>query len=91
VATASADGRRIVIKAVNYRAERSTLLVRLQGTSVPDKAVAKLHTVAADLKDSASTEHPNAIAPVSRPMNYAKDFSVDLEPYAVAVVEIRAE
>jgi alpha-N-arabinofuranosidase len=30
-------------------------------------------------------------APVSRPLNYAKDFSVDLEPYTVAVVEIRAE
>jgi alpha-N-arabinofuranosidase len=91
VATASADGRRIVIKAVNYRAERNTLLVRLQGASVPDKAVAKLHTITAGLTDSASLEHPNAIAPVSRPLNYAKDFSVDLEPYSVAVIEIGAE
>ena len=31
IATGSADGRRIVIKAVNYEAERNTLLVRLPG------------------------------------------------------------
>jgi alpha-N-arabinofuranosidase len=91
VATASADGRRIVIKAVNYRAERNTLLVRLQGAGVPDKAVAQLHTITAGLMDSASLEHPNAIVPVSSSLDYSKDFSVNLEPYTVAVVEIRAE
>ncbi len=91
VATASTDGRRIVIKAVNYHADRSTLLVRLQGTGVPDKAVAKLHTITAGLTDSASLEHPNTIAPVSRLLNYTKDFSVDLDPYTVAVVEIGTE
>ena len=91
IATASADGRRIVIKAVNYAAERNTLLVRLQGTAVPGKAVATLHTISAGLKDSASLEIPNAIAPVSRTLVYAKDFAVDLEPYTVAIVEIRAE
>jgi alpha-L-arabinofuranosidase len=41
--------------------------------------------------DSASLEHPNAIAPVSRTLNYARDLAVDLDPYTVAVVEIRAE
>jgi alpha-N-arabinofuranosidase len=44
IATMSADGRRIVIKAVNYQAERNTLLVRLQGVGVPQKAVARLYT-----------------------------------------------
>ncbi len=91
VATMSADGRRIVIKAVNYRAERNVLLVRLQGAAVPEKAVATLHTITAGLMDSASLGHPNAIAPVSRPIEYAKDFSLELEPYAVVVVEIQAE
>ena len=90
IATASADGRRIVIKAVNYRPQRNTLLVRLQGTGVPEKANASLHTITAGLTDSASLEHPDAIAQVTRPLNYAKDFSVDLDPYTVAVVEIRA-
>ena len=91
IATSSADGRRIVIKAVNYRAERNTLLVRIQGARVPEKAIATLHTVSAGLMDSASLEHPDAIAPVSRPLNYAKNLTVDLEPYTVAVLEIRAE
>ena len=91
IATSSADGRRIVIKAVNYRAEQNTLLVRLQGARAPEKATAALHTVTAGLSDSASLEHPDAIAPVSRPLRYAKDLSIDLDPYTVAVVEIRAE
>ncbi|MEP6756523.1 MAG: alpha-N-arabinofuranosidase [Chthonomonadales bacterium] len=91
IATASADGRRIVVKAVNYRGERNTLLVRLQGHGIPAKATAQLHTITAGLMDSASLAHPNAIAPISQPFNYAKDFSVELEPYTVAVVEIRAE
>jgi alpha-N-arabinofuranosidase len=91
IATGSADGRRIVIKAVNYAAERNSLLVRLQGASVPEKAVVTLHTISAGLKDSASLETPNAIKPVSRTLSYAKDLSVELAPYTVAVVEIRAE
>ena len=45
IATRSADGRRIVIKAVNYEGQRNTLLVRLQGEGVPAKAVATLHTI----------------------------------------------
>jgi alpha-N-arabinofuranosidase len=91
IATRSTDGRRIVIKAVNYRGEKNTLLVRLQGKGIPEKANAKLHTITAGLMDTASLEHPNAIAPVSKPFEYAKDFSLDLEPYTVAVLEIRAE
>jgi alpha-N-arabinofuranosidase len=91
IATGSADSRRIVIKAVNYEGKRNTLLVRLQGASVPEKAVARLHTLSAGLMDSASLEHRDAITPVSRTLDYAKDLIVDLDPYTVAVVEIRAE
>ncbi|HSW51303.1 MAG TPA: hypothetical protein VLH09_14055 [Bryobacteraceae bacterium] len=91
IATASADGRRIVIKAVNYEGRRNTLLVRLQGARAPGKAVARLHTISAGLMDRASLEKPDAISPVSRPLNYAKDLAVELDPYTVAVVEIRAE
>jgi alpha-N-arabinofuranosidase len=91
VATASTDWRRIVVKAVNYRADRNILLVRLQGAAVPDTAVVTLHTITAGLMDSASLDHPNAITSVSRPLNYAKDFSVDLEPYTVAVIEVDAK
>ena len=90
IATASADARRIVIKAVNYEPTRNTLLVRLQGAKVPEKAAATLHTIGAGLRDAASLEHPDAIAPVSRPITYATDLAVDLAPYTVAVLEIRS-
>jgi alpha-N-arabinofuranosidase len=90
IATASADGRRIVIKAVNYAAQRNTLLVRLQGASAPEKAIARVHTISAGLKDSASLDRPDAIRPASRAMDYSKNLAVELNPYTVAVVEIRA-
>jgi alpha-N-arabinofuranosidase len=80
-----------VIKAVNYAAEQNTLLVRLQGAKVPQTAVARLHTVKAGLKDSASLAHPDAITPMSRTLNYGQDLTFDLDAYSVAVVEIRAE
>jgi alpha-L-arabinofuranosidase len=91
IATMSTDGRRIVIKAVNYSAQRNALLVRLQGAGLPQKAVATLHTISAHLTDSASLDRPDAIAPKSRALSYAKEFSIDLEPFMVALVEIRAE
>jgi len=88
IASQSADGRRIVIKAVNYGAERNALLVRLQGASAPETAKMTLHTISAGLKDSATLENPNAIAPATRSLVYAKDFTVDLNPHEVAVIEI---
>ena len=91
IATASADGRRIVIKAVNYSAQPSAVLVRLKGSGAPARASATLHTITAGPTDSASLENPDRIAPVSRSFAYARDFSVNLEPYTVAVAEIRTE
>lgn len=91
LATMSADGRRIVVKAVNYRPERNVLLVRLQGARIPHKAVAMLHTITVGLTDSASLAHPDRIAPLSQAFEYSNNFSVDLEPYTVAVLEIRTE
>ena len=90
VATASADGRRVVIKAVNYEGRRNTVLLRLQGARAPEKATARLHTITAGLTDRASIERPDAIRPVSRTVEYAKDLAVELEPYTVAVLEIQA-
>jgi alpha-L-arabinofuranosidase len=91
VATGSADLRRIVIKAVNYESGPNTLLVRIQGAAAPDQATATLHTITAKLSDAASLDHPGAIAPVSRPFSYAKELSVDLDPFTVAVLEIQAQ
>jgi alpha-N-arabinofuranosidase len=90
IATASDDNRRIVIKAVNYRGNRNTLLVRLQGKAAPERATATLHTITAKPSDQASLPNPNAVAPVSRSFPYTKDLTIDLDPYTVAVLEIRA-
>jgi alpha-N-arabinofuranosidase len=91
IVTSSADGRRIVIKAVNYRPERNVLLVRLKGEMVPERATVMRHSITADPSAKASMEHPDALQTVGRAMEYAKNLSLDLEPYTVAVVEIRAE
>ena len=88
IATTSADGRRIVIKAVNYSGSSNTLLVHLQGSRVPAGATATVYTIAAGLHDAASLEQPDRITPVERSIEFRPDLTIDLKPYAVAVVEI---
>lgn len=90
IATASADGRRIVIKAVNYAAGPHTLLVKLAGARLPARASATLHTVTAAPRTAASLERPGAIAPLSRAFPYSKDLTIELAPFSVAVLEIKS-
>jgi len=90
IATASADGRRIVVKAVNYSGNANTLLVHLQGSRVPAGATVKVYTIAAGLHDAASLDEPDRIQPVERTVEYRPDLTIDLGSYTVAVVEIRA-
>ncbi len=90
IATSSADGRRMVIKAVNYEGQPNTLLVRLQGSVVPEKAAVKAWTVSAGLTDAPSMERPDAIKPVETTIPYARNLTIALPPYAVSVVEIVA-
>jgi alpha-N-arabinofuranosidase len=91
IATASTDGKRLVIKAVNYSNGPNALLVRLRGESLPQRANVKLHMIAAKPDATASLEQPDAFVPVSRSIEYATNFSVAMDPYSVAVVEIRAD
>ncbi len=88
IATASADGRRLVIKTVNYADTANTLLVHLQGSKVPASATATIYTITAGLHDAASLDAPAKIAPVERTLEYGPDLTIDLAPYTVAVVEI---
>jgi len=88
IATTSADGRRIVIKAVNYNGSPNTLLAHLQGSRVPTTATVTEDTIAAGLHDAASLEEPNRIKPVERTLEYRPDLTIDLEAYTIAVVEI---
>jgi alpha-N-arabinofuranosidase len=90
IATGSADGRRIVIKAVNYEDRRNTLLTRLQGSAVPEDATVRVHTLTAGLTDAPSLEEPDRIQRSEQTLPYARDLAIDLGPYTVAVVEISA-
>ena len=91
IATGSADGKRIVIKAVNYEGQPNTLLVRLQGSKVPAHATVKAYTLTAGLTDAPSMEHPDKIQPIEPNLPYARNLTLDLPAYAVAVVEITAD
>jgi alpha-L-arabinofuranosidase len=88
IATKSADGKRVVIKAVNYKGVSNTLLVRLQGSSISAGASVKTYTLRAGLNDAPSMEHPDAIKPVEGTALLAKDMSFKMEPYSVLVVEV---
>jgi alpha-N-arabinofuranosidase len=88
IATASADGKRIVIKAVNYGAQRNALLARLRGAAVPGNASVKIYTLQAGLMDEPSMEQPDKIKTVETIQQYSPDMTIELEPYSVSVVEV---
>ncbi|HEX6847544.1 MAG TPA: carbohydrate binding domain-containing protein, partial [Chitinophagaceae bacterium] len=88
IATKSADGNRIVIKAVNYKGSTNTLLVRLQGSAIPSNATIKTFTLRAGLNDAPTMEHPDAIRPKEGTIPFAKDLSFIMEAYSVLVVEV---
>jgi alpha-N-arabinofuranosidase len=90
IAARSSDGKRIVIKAVNYNANSPVLLVRLQGSAVPERAEAKLYTISAEPTAKCSVESPDAIEPHEESIPYSKNLQVQLKPYSVNVVEVEA-
>jgi alpha-N-arabinofuranosidase len=65
--------------------------VQLKGNSLPQRANVKLYTIEAKPNASASFEDPDAFAPSIGSREYARNFSVDMDPYSVTVVEILAE
>jgi alpha-N-arabinofuranosidase len=90
IATSTADGQRFIIKAVNYDRTRHTLLTRLVGSRAPAKAAVKLVTISAKPKDENSLAEPNKLRRVETTKPYARDMAFELEPYTVAVIEIRS-
>ena len=89
IATASSDGRRVVLKAVNYSSTANKLMVRLQGETLPQRANVMMHTIAAQPNTEASFENLEVFRPLTKPLEYARTFYVVMEPYSVAVIEIR--
>jgi alpha-L-arabinofuranosidase len=90
IGTSSADGQRIIIKAVNYDGERQTLLTRLAGSRVPATASVKVITISAALDVENSLAKPDALRRRETTAPYARDMAFELPPFSVAVVEIRA-
>jgi alpha-L-arabinofuranosidase len=88
IATASGDGRRIVIKAVNYDAKPNLLWTRLQGSKAPTAADVRIHTIRAEIQAKASLENPDLIHPTERTMPFQRDLAIELPAHSVVVVEI---
>ena len=88
IATGSADGKRIVIKAVNYGAGPNTLLSRLRGSGVPENATVKVYSASAGLDDAPSMEQPDKIKIVESTLPYTGDLVLELKPHSVMVIEI---
>lgn len=88
IAAKTGDGKRIVIKAVNYSGKINTLLVRLQGKEIPLNATVKTFSIRAGLNDAPSMQHPDAIKQVEGTIPFAKDLNFQLDPYSVLVVEV---
>ncbi len=91
IATGSADGKRIIIKAANYADATNTLLARLRGSAAPEKATMKIYFVTAGLTDMPSMEQPDKIKPIETTQPYSRDLAIELKPYTVAVIEIIKE
>jgi alpha-L-arabinofuranosidase len=90
IGTSSADGQRIIIKAVNYDGERHTLLTRLTGSRAPAAASVKLITIDAALDAENSLQKPDVLRRRQTTPPYARDMAFELPPRSVAVVEIEA-
>lgn len=88
IATESKDRSRIVIKAVNYSDVKNTLLVRLQGKSIPDNATVNTYMIHAGLTDKASIVQPDAFRVIEGNLQFTKDLHIDMPPHSVMVTEV---
>ena len=88
IATRSADGNHIVIKAVNYEGCSNTLLTRLQGSTVSNNADVRIFTLKAGLSDKASIGNPDVIRTNEKSIPFSRDISLEIEPYSVIVIDI---
>jgi alpha-L-arabinofuranosidase len=88
IATCSDDGKKVIIKAVNYENVSHTLLTRLTGSRVSDNADVKIFTLSASLTDKASIEKPDVVKLNETTQAFSKDMSFVIGPYNVVVIEI---
>jgi alpha-L-arabinofuranosidase len=88
IATGSADGRKIIIKVVNYDKYSNTLLTRLQGSKLSENADVKVYALTAKLLDKASIEDPGIFKIKESTTTFSKDMAFVIDPYSVVVIDI---
>ena len=91
VASRSADGRRIFVKAVNTDLERAVeVRVTVRGAGVASRAAVE-RVVADSLKDVTSFATPNAVRITTTAIEAGGSFTVNLPKHSVAVVTLMVE
>ena len=88
VASKTDDGKKIIIKAVNYENNKNTLLTRFQGSGLNEAGAVNIYTIAAGLNDQASIKNPDIIKQKESHASFSRDMTFVLEPYSVVVIEI---
>ena len=88
IATRSADGRRLYVKAVNTSRDRAlTVTVTVTGTRVG--ASGTMQTVTGDSFEAANSfRTPQAVTVRTRPLQSGGTFTVDLPPHSVSVLTL---
>ena len=89
IATASSDGKRLVIKTVNYSSDSQSLITRIQGLKVPESGMVKTYTIKGNPMDKASIELPDVFPVIEANIAYKKNLDISLPPYSVMVIEIK--
>jgi alpha-N-arabinofuranosidase len=88
VASRSADGRQIFVKAVNTSRDR-TLKTAVTVTGAAAGRDGSLHTVAGDSLEAANSfRTPNAVSVGRRSIDTGASFTVDLPPHSVSVISV---
>ncbi|HLN20368.1 MAG TPA: carbohydrate binding domain-containing protein [Bacteroidales bacterium] len=88
IATGSEDGKKIVLKAVNYDKNQHTLLTRLQGSKITANADVKIYSVRSEPTGKASLKDPGFYRIEEKTVPFAKDLDYVMDPYSVLLVEI---
>ena len=91
IASAGIDGKRIIIKAVNYENKPNLLLARLQGALTDKNARINIYTINAGLNDAPAINQPDKIKPIISHIDYSRNLEILFEPYSVKVIEIKTE
>jgi alpha-L-arabinofuranosidase len=91
IATRSADGERMYVRAVNTSRARE-LTVTVTVTGAPVGASGTMQTITGDSFEAANSfRTPQAIAVRTRPVRSGGTFTVDLPPHSVSVLTLPRE